>query len=164
MKQATEIPAGRKTIECWDMEGFAPWPEIKRPLRIVRTRERTTIKRQLDGKLEEKVSEWFWLTTLECSHANSKVAVELGHSRWDIENYGFNELVNEWDADHVYMHQPTAILVLMLLCSLVFNLFHAFWARNLKPALRGRVTMRHVARAMLQELYAGLHRPLAQPP
>jgi hypothetical protein len=161
--EATGIPAGRKTIECWDMQGFTPWPEIKRPLRVVRTRERTTIKRQLDGKPEELVSEWFWLTTLECSQANSKAAVELGHRRWDIENRGFNELVNEWAADHVYKHQPTAILVLMLLCAIVFNLFHAFWARNLKPALKAKVTMRHVARAMLQDLYAGLDRPYDRP-
>lgn len=166
--EATEIPAKRKQIECWDMEGFAPWPDFNKPLRVVRTRERTTIKRQLDGKLEEQVSEWFWLTTLQRSQASSRAMVDLGHSRWDIENCAFNELVNEWDADHVYKHQPTAILVFVLLCAIAFNLFHAFWARNLKPALKARVTMRHVARAMLQELYAGLFRPfdrpLAQPP
>jgi hypothetical protein len=162
--EPTEIPAGRKKIVCWDMEGFAPWPQLQKPLRVVRTRETRTIKRQLDGKPEELVSQWFWLTTLGCHQAKSKASVELGHNRWIIENQGFNELVNEWDADHVYKHQPTAILVFMLLCVLTYNLFHAFWARNLKPALRARVTMRHVAREMLQELYAGLGGPPDRPP
>jgi len=162
--EATEISAGPKKIECWDMEGFTPWPEIKKSFRVVRTRERSTITRQLDQKPEEQVSEWFWLTTLKPPQANSKAMVELGHSRWDIENRGFNELVNEWDADHVYRHQPTAILVFLLLCALMFNLFHAFWARNLKPALKEKVTMRHVARTMLEELYAGVVPPLARPP
>ena len=162
--ESTEIPAGRKKIECWDMEGFTPWPQLGKPLRVVRTRETTAIKRQVDGKPEEQVSEWFWVTTLGCQQANSKASVELGHNRWIIENHGFNQLVNEWDADHVYKHQPTAILVFMLLCALTCNLFHAFWARNLKPALRAKVTMRHVARSMLQELYAGLDRAPARPP
>jgi hypothetical protein len=36
-------------------------------------------------------------------------ANRLGHQRWDIENYGFNELANEWHSDHVFRHDPGAI-------------------------------------------------------
>jgi len=162
--EPTSICQGRKKIECWDMEGFAPWPEIKKPLRVARTRETSTIKRQLDGKNEEQVSEWFWLTTLDREQANPKALVELGHDRWDIENHGFNETVNEWQTDHVYRHAPTAILIFTLLCMMVYNLFHAFWTRNLKPALKAKVTMRHIARVILQELYKGIHQHLPQPP
>ena len=32
-----------KKIECWDMEGFSPWPQIEESMRIVRTRETVTI-------------------------------------------------------------------------------------------------------------------------
>ena len=162
----TSITEGREKIECWDLNGFNPWPQINKSLRVLHARETTTIKRQLDRKLEEQVSEWFWLTTLDGHQANSKAVVELGHNRWLIENHGFNEAVNEWEGDHVYKHQPTAILVFTLLCIVTYNLFHAFWARNLKAALKAKVTMRHVARCILQELYAGLNRPLhlPQPP
>lgn len=162
--EPTAISQGRKKIECWDMEGFTPWPQINKPLRAVRTRETSTIKRQLDGKQEDQVSEWFWLTTLDTQQANSKAVVELGHNRWLIENHGFNETVNEWHGDHVYKHEPTAILVFQLLCLMVYGLFHAFWRRNLKPAFKAKFTMRHVARVILQGLYRGLHERLPRPP
>jgi Transposase DDE domain. len=160
---ATEILAGKKRIECWDMDGFAPWPECGE-LRVVRTRERSIATRSLDKTSQERVSEWFWLTTLDRAVASPRATVEMGHSRWVIENRGFNELTNEWGADHVYKHQPTAILVFTLLCILAFNLFQAFWARNLKPARKAKVTKRHVAQAMLEEVFRGLYRQLPQPP
>jgi DDE family transposase len=153
-----------KKIEAWDMEGFTSWPQVQKPVRIVRSRETSTIRRQLDGKQEELTSEWFWVTTLELPQANTKTVVEVGHSRWIIENHGFNETTTEWHADHVYMHEPGAILVFGLLCMIAFNLFHAFFARNLKPALKQRVTMRHVARTLLEQLYRDIHKQLPQPP
>ena len=153
-----------KKIECWDMEGFNPWPHVQRSMRVVRTRETVTIKRQLDGKPEILVSEWFWLMTLKKAQANPKAAVELGHNRWIIENHGFNDAVNAWHADHIYKHQPNAILVFALLLMIAYNLFHAFYARNLKPACKAKVSMLHVARIMLEELYRGLNRHLPQPP
>ena len=160
----SSFPHGRKAIECRDMEGFHPWPEIEIPLRVVSTRETSTIKHQLDGKQEEQVSEWFWLTTLDPHRASSRAVVELGHSRWLIENHGFNEITNEWHADHVYKHAPGAMLVFQLLCLVAFALFHAFWTRNLKPALKAKFTLRHVARMILQELYRGPHERLPLPP
>jgi Transposase DDE domain len=153
-----------KKIESWDMEGFTPWPDIEKSMRVVRTRETVTIKRQLDGKPEDLVSEWFWLMTLKKSQANARAAVELGHNRWIIENHGFNEAVNAWHADHVYKHEPTAMLVFSLLFMIMYNLFHTFYARNLKPACKAKTTMLHLARIILEELYRGLHRPLRQPP
>jgi hypothetical protein len=79
--------------------------------------------------------------------------VQIGHRRWDIENHGFNELVNQYHADHVYRHDPTAMLVFWLLTQLCLDVFTAFFRRNLKPAVRNAVSMLHVARLMLAELY-----------
>lgn len=162
--QPTVVSQGPKKIEAWDMEEFTTWPQVEKPVRIVRSRETSTIRRQLDGKCEDLISEWFWVTTLDCPHANTKTVVEVGHSRWIIENHGFNEATNQWHADHVYKHEPGAILVFGLLCMVAFNLFHAFFARNLKSALKARVTMRHVARTLLEELYRGIHKQPPRPP
>ncbi len=45
--------------------------------------------------------------------AAAKVPVErgvaLGRKRWDIENHGFNELVDGWHADRVFKHDDAAI-------------------------------------------------------
>jgi len=154
----------KKKIECWDMDGFNSWPQVGRAVRVIATRETSTVRRQATNEVEELVSEWFWVTTLSPARASSEASVEIGHNRWIIENRGFNEIVNEWHGDHVYRHAATAILVFTLMCFLVYNLFHTFFTKNLKPALKARVTMRHVGRTMMQELYAGLQSHLPQPP
>ena len=59
--------------------------------------------------------------------------VRWGHARWDIENQGFNELVNGWYADHVYKHEPQAMEAFLLTLFLAYNLFHGWLTRNLKP-------------------------------
>jgi hypothetical protein len=46
------------------------------------------------------------------------------------------ELAHEWHPDHVFRHDPNAIECFLLLTFLTCNLFHAFFALNLKPAAR----------------------------
>ncbi len=83
----------------------------------------------------------------------TQASVQLGHGRWDIENQGFNEMANRWHTDHVYRHEPVAMLVMLLLGMACLNVFVAFWRRNLKPAARQALSMLHVSRQMLAELY-----------
>lgn len=146
--------------ECWDMEGFTTWPQVPVPVRVVRSRETRSIRRQLDGQRQQVISQWCWVTTLPATQASTGAVVQLGHSRWDIENQGFNELVNQWHADHVYRHEPTAILVFWLLAQVCLNVFAAFFHRNLKPAARAAMSMLHVARLIQSQLYL----PLARAP
>lgn len=141
---------------CWDAEGFTTWPQVKAPVRVVRTLERKTVRRQLDKQEETVESEWFWVTTLGQKLASTGQVVYLGHDRWSIENRGFNELANRWHADHVYRHEPTAMLVLWLMAMLCMNVFLAFYQRNLKPAARAAVSMLHVSRQIAAELYAAI--------
>jgi hypothetical protein len=93
------------------------------------------------------------VTTLPARQAPTGTVVQLGHGRWDIENQGFNELVNQWHADHVYRHDPTALLVFWLLAQICLTVFYAFFRRNLKPAAQAAMTMLHVARLVQAELY-----------
>jgi hypothetical protein len=137
--------------EVYSAEGFS-LSGLDRPLRIVRSREVRRVRRQLTGQEEESASEWFWLTTLPERELSAPLATELGHSRWAIENQGFNECVNRWHADHVYKHDPGAMLALWLLCMTAFNLFQAFFSRNLQPAYRHKVTRQHVAELIRAEL------------
>ena len=146
--------------ECWDLEGFSTWPQVPVPVRVVRSREQRSHRRQLDQKLHEDTSDWYWVTTLPAARAPTGAVVQIGHRRWGIENEGFNELVNQYHADHVYRHEPTAILVFWLLAQWCLNVFGVFFRRNLKPAVRNAVSMLHVARLMLADLYV----PLARAP
>jgi hypothetical protein len=160
--EPTLLSEAPQRCEAWDLEGFTTWPQVKRPVRVVRSRETTWINRQLTGKREEVVSECLWVTTLSRHRAPTPAVVRLGHARWDIENQGFNETVNRWHADHVYKHDPDAFLNFWLLAMLAFNIFHAFYYRNLKPPCRRRISYLHVARCMASEIYAEL--PEAGPP
>ena len=68
--------------------------------------------------------------------ARTEVVVRIGHSRWSIENEGFNELVNHWCADQVYRHESVAILNSWLMIMIASNIFRIFFLRNLKAAIR----------------------------
>src|SRR5262249_36611682 len=106
---------GSTTREVWDLEGFTTWPQVHRPVRVVRSRETTSSRRQADGQPRVQQADWVWVTPLSTARASTSAVVSLGHARWDIENQGFNETTNRWAADHVYRHHPTAILVFCLM-------------------------------------------------
>lgn len=126
---------------CWDLKGFTSWPQCGEPVRVVRSVERTTIRRQRTKQLETLETEWFWVTSLPPWMASTQTIVRAGHGRWDIENYGFNELGNLWHGDHAYKYNAHALLACTLLLFIAVNLFHAFVERNLKPQIRlGRTT------------------------
>ncbi|HSW01518.1 MAG TPA: hypothetical protein VLI39_15210 [Sedimentisphaerales bacterium] len=106
---------------------------------VVHTRETRSIGRQLDKQVHQEAGQWYWVTTLPTRQAPTGTVAQLGHARWDIENQGFNELVNQWHADHVYRHDPTALLVFRLLARICLTVFCAFFRRNPKhPPLRNR--------------------------
>lgn len=157
---ATQPPVVRDAAEMrrevWDLSGFKTWPQCRHPVRVIRSRETRRVRRQLDKQTHEEVTEWVWVTTLTEMQAPTAAAVQIGHSRWTIENQGFNELVHRWHADHVYRHQPTAILVLWLFALLALNLFAAFYRRNLKPIVRQVWNALHISRVIRAELLLGL--------
>jgi len=158
------VQRGRRECLQWDIEGFRTWRQVRQPVRVVRSEETWTVRRQLDGRREERHSDWTWVTTLPSRQASTKVVVDLGHGRWKIENEGFNELVNHQHADHVYKHKPHAMLVLCLLAMLCLNVFVIFYRRNLKPPLRARCNMLTVARRITAELYSLIPGSAPRPP
>jgi len=152
--------------ECryWDICGFTTWPQVAAPIRIVRSLETWSVRRQRDGQVEAQHADWFWVTTLTPTRAPTGAVVQLGHGRWAIENEGFNELVNRWHADHVYRHKPTALLVFTLLAMLCLNVFLMFYRRDLKPAARQAAGMLHIARMITAELFSGISAGPARTP
>jgi Transposase DDE domain len=148
-------PGQYRSHECqwWDFPDLLSWPEVKAPLRVVRSLEFWSVKRQITKQETTLNSDWIWVTTFSPPQARTGQVVTLGHQRWDIENHGFNELVNGWHADHVYRHEPNAIEGFLLLAFLAYNIFHAFLALNLKPAIRRGKTERYWARQMAAQLH-----------
>jgi hypothetical protein len=91
----------------WDVSDLTSWSQASVPVRVVRSEETYPVRRQSSQQLSWEKSEWMWVTTLPAARASTALVVHLGHARWDIENYVFNELVNGWHADHIYKHDPS---------------------------------------------------------
>ncbi len=138
----------------WDFPDLLSWPQVQAPVRVIRSLETYTVRRQLDKQDDPQSSDWIWATTLSPAQVPVDRVVHLGHQRWDIENYAFNELVNEWHSDHIFKHDPGAIECFLLVAFLAYNIFHAFLARNVKPAARQDKTQIFWARLIAAELYS----------
>jgi hypothetical protein len=148
-------PGSRGSRQCswWDFPDRTSWPQVEGPVRVVRSLETYSVRRQLDGQPAQQTSDWVWVTTLPSPQVPTSRVVALGHQRWDIENHGFNELVNGWHADHVFKHEPNAMECFLLVAFLAFNIFHTFISRNLKPQIRRRATQVFWASLMATEIY-----------
>jgi hypothetical protein len=137
----------------WDEEGFTSWEGFGKPVRVVRCLQTQEVQRQIHKKIETKTIDWVWATTLAKEKAKTQTLIQIGHRRWAIENEGFNELVNQWCADHIYKHHPNAIEAFWLLLMLCYNLFHVFIERNLKLQQSIKHTLQHWARVIASEIY-----------
>jgi len=147
--------SGTTQRKMWDIEGFRSWEALDRQVRVVRSVETRTVRRQLSGQSQHETAEWLWATTLSQKEAGTHAIVGLGHDRWLIENKAINEMVTYWYADHVYKHHPRAICAFWLTLMLVLNLFRAFMYLNIKPQLRHRYSSLYIARLISSGLYDG---------
>ena len=78
-----------RTSLWWDFPDLLTWPQVNVPVRVVRSLETYSVKRQLDRKDDPRTSDWIWVTTLPAQSVATGRAVGFGHQRWDIENHGF---------------------------------------------------------------------------
>jgi hypothetical protein len=152
------ISLGRTRASVHDSDDFESWWTLGRRVRVVRSVERRGIRRQIDGRWDEIESEWWWVTTLDSAVASTRTIIEIGHARWKIENEGFNEAANHFFLDHVYRHDPRAMIALYLVGFLVYNVVHAFYRRNLKPERRETTSLRMITEYLKAEL---IRRPVA---
>lgn len=148
--------------QCWDLDGFTTWPQCGETVRVVRAVEKSAVKRQKDGEIEIRESEWFWVTSLPPQRASTRTIVRAGHGRWGIENQGFNELSNQWHGDHAYKYNAHALIACTLLLFIAYNLFHAFLERNLKPEARAGRSQKYWADLIAADFATAFH-PRAAP-
>jgi DDE family transposase len=165
--QVAPHPGRYRSRHCWwwDFSDLRSWAQVQAPVRVIRSLETYSVRRQLDQRDAPQTSDWIWATTLPATQVPTERAVGFGHQRWDIENYGFNELVNQWHSDHVFKHDSNAIECLLLVVFLAYNIFHAFLALHVKPAARKGKTQVFWARLIAAdgELYKEVT-PTRMPP
>lgn len=159
--QSHDTPTCKR--EVWDVEQLNSWPQVGSSVRVVRSRETTTVKRH-SGVLQKRTTHWMWVTTIPRSRLPTRQFLDVAHGRWKIENDAFNELVNRWHVDHLYKHDTNAILFFWLLTMLAYNLFHAFFFLNIKPTLRNRLQKYQTADFITAELHVANSKALVRGP
>jgi hypothetical protein len=67
--------------ECqwWDLCDLTLWPEVNVPVRVIRSLETYSVRRQLDKKVEIRCNDWMWVTTLPSAQLPGQPAVAFGH-------------------------------------------------------------------------------------
>lgn len=147
------IHEGTKTIRVWDIPDLRSFSTLGKAIRVVWSEEET-VKCKIIGGNPTRVTEagtWIWVTDLPSNVVPAAKIQQWGHDRWNLENRGFNELVNLWHMDHCFIHDTTAIVVLLLTLSVAFLLTYLFYERNLKPAARRFMTRLALASRLLED-------------
>ena len=130
-------------ILYWDEESFTSCEGVQQPLRVLRAEEIIHRRERIAGQWvhHDELHHWCWATTLSKQQLGSRFLWRAGHDRWDVENDCFNTLVTNWGLNHCYKHDPVAIVNFVLTLFVVYVLLQCFYQRNLKPPLRGRLTL-----------------------
>lgn len=142
---------GSRTSTIWDLPDLTTFTTLGLPVRVVWAEERTARRKVVGGDrqgiIEDKL--WVWVTDLTAAQVSVSRIQRWGHDRWDLENRGFNELVQYWQMDHYFVHDAIAMEAILLTLALVFLTTYLFYERNLNPALR-----RHLNRLALSARFA----------
>jgi len=95
---------------------------------VVRSEQRWT-ERSVQGghkRAQAQQTQWMWVACEALSEYPPELIYQAGHRRWGIENQAFNELTQAYHLTHCYHHDPTSMLVQMLILIFAFTLFTAF--------------------------------------
>ena len=157
----TEI--NKRKVTLWDMEELVGWDKLKKTFRAVVSYEEYW-KWELNPKTREKekvlkTQVWRWLTNMPSIY-KAEIVYKFGHGRWDVENRGFHDLATNCRLDHPFHHHPTALLAMMWIISIAFNLSYAFYQRNLKSQLKKCIKTRQQLSVEIRSDIKTLDEPL----
>jgi hypothetical protein len=138
-----------KQVEVWqDRFSFG---DLDHPLSVYRFRE--TIK---NAKKEDESKEIWVATSLDRnSEEDAKMIRRIIHKRWDIENCAFHQLKTYWNINHCFVHQPNAIVAILWLILIVFNLFHIFIFCSVHHFDQWNMTRKEVIEDMKFQAFSG---------
>lgn len=145
---------GPRTTRLWDIPDLSSFTTLDRPVRVVWAEEETLKRKIVGGKAQEVLEKgtWIWVTDLPAATVPAAKIQLWGHDRWDLENRGFNELSSLWHLDHYFIHDPTAIEILLLTLAIAFVTTYLFYARNLKAPARRHLTRLAMAARLADDL------------
>jgi len=119
-----------RQVQLWQVKDlhFSDGYTKNRSVVVVISDERWTERRVVGGqkRVRPQQSQWIWAACAALAIYGAELVYEGGHRRWGIENKAFNELTQYYHLEHCYHHDPTSMLVQMLILIFGFSLFNAF--------------------------------------
>ena len=139
----------KRQVQLWEVKDLEFSQAYGQPVRVVRSEEQWVEKRVRAGRKEQRPrrSRWVWGASAQLDGYAAEVVYQAGHRRWGIENKAFNELTQAYHLEHCYHHDPTSMLVQMLILVLGFTLFSAF-ALHSQLVRWGELTLKALARQL----------------
>jgi hypothetical protein len=155
--KVVDDPETAEHIEFWDVDELETLDTYKGKIRVIRAEVSKTRPRPTTNT---------WCAAI-IGHRARKLSVGTAlkavRARWHIENTAFHQWVKYWNLSHVFRHTANALMAVLLLWSLAFNLLQLFVYRRLRRPRRPKDptdTIRHIVEVMLREV-ATLPEPLS---
>jgi hypothetical protein len=140
-------PDRKEQVQFWDADEIETLDTYKGKIRAVRA---------VVTKPDEDPSTWcFAIIGQRARQLGRRTALQIIRARWHIENTAFHQWVTYWNLDHVFRHGQNALLAVLLLWTLAFNLLQFFVYRRLGRCRRPKDptdTIRHIVEVMLREM------------
>ena len=136
----------KEHIDFWDVDDLETLETYKGKVRVIRA---------VISKPNGKRNTWCFGLVGRARNTGLRPALKTIRARWHIENTAFNQWVQHWNLARVYRHTNNALLAVLLLWSLVFNLLQLFVYRRLKRPRNPKDptdTIRHIVEKMLRDL------------
>lgn len=147
-------PDHKEQIQFWEANNIDTLTTYKGKVRVIRAQVQRS---------DQSCSTWcFALLGTRARHLSRRTALKAIRARWHIENTAFHQWIQYWNLSHVFRHTANALLAILLLWGLAFNLLQLFVYRRLKRPRRPHDpsdTIRHIVEIMLREI-ATLPEPL----
>lgn len=144
----------QEQVQFWDVDDIETLDSYKGKVRAIRA---------VVTKRDQESSRWcFAMVGKRARQLSRRTALQIIRARWHIENTGFHQWVRYWNLNHVFHHTDNALLAVLLLWMLAFNLLQLFVYRRLGRCRRPKDptdTIRHIVEVMLREL-ANLPEPI----
>jgi len=165
--KAIKMKVGNRVVTLYDIHDLVNWDKLDRTFRAVVSDEQWYQWKMNPKRVKEKVlktSHWRWLTNMPPIYS-SKIVHRFGHGRWDEEERGFNDLATNCHFDHPYHHHPIALLAMLWIIAITFNLSYAFYQKNLKPGIRkGKIISRCQLAVTIIETFNSLNATIFSSP
>ena len=140
-------PDKKERIQFWDSDDIETLDTYKGKVRVIRA---------VVTKPDKEATTWcFAIVGKRARKLARRTALQIIRARWHIEDTAFNQWIQYWNFGHVFRHTSNALMAVLLLWTLAFNLLQLFVYRRLGRSRRPKDptdTIRHIVEVMLRDV------------